>query len=59
MRKVTDDIFLKLPLWTFLGATDQCVENISVQISDVQAEIRPKNLQRVSQKRFRLSNRPQ
>ena len=59
MRKVTDDFCLKLPLWTVLGVTDQCVENISVQISGVQAEIRPKNIQRERKNSFRLSISPQ
>jgi len=56
MHKETEEFCLKLPLWTVLGVSEKCEENISVEISGLQAEIRPKNLQSVSQKIFRLSH---
>jgi len=47
---------LKLPLRIVLGATDQSEENIYVRIGGVQTEIRNRDLQSVSQKRYRLNH---
>jgi len=54
MHKGTVLFCLKLPLWIFLGSTNQSEENISVRLGGVQTKIRTQHLQSVSHKRYRV-----